>query len=264
MARADLADSEDQLVSRYIGGLTVNFQDSLNMFDPMTVSEAHQRALHVEKQFGRRGGLSSGVRSTGSYSAPFRGGVPPPTPPKQVTDPNTRTQATGSGPVTRSQNGVVRPRCFSCGEPGHRMADCHKRGNHGKGLYIDSEEAGDTGCADGEPLYDGDESLQEEFVEGDTGPLLVVRRACFSPRDMAGDNWLRNHIFQSTCTIGGKVCSLVIDPGSCENVVSQETVGKLNLSTEQHPKPYRLSWLKKGTLVTVSKRCLVSFSIGLY
>jgi hypothetical protein len=32
--------------------------------------------------------------------------------------------------------------------------------------------------------------------------------------------------------------------------------------TDQHPTPYRLEWLKKGTEVLVSKRCLVSFSIG--
>jgi hypothetical protein len=37
---------------------------------------------------------------------------------------------------------------------------------------------------------------------------------------------------------------------------------KLALETEQHPNPYRLEWLKKNIEVVVSKRCLVSFSIG--
>ncbi|XP_022855486.1 uncharacterized protein LOC111376740 [Olea europaea var. sylvestris] len=31
---------------------------------------------------------------------------------------------------------------------------------------------------------------------------------------------------------------------------------------DRHPKPYKLSWLNKGSEVTVEKRCLVSFSIG--
>jgi hypothetical protein len=55
---------------------------------------------------------------------------------------------------------------------------------------------------------------------------------------------------------------MIIDSGSCENVVSEEAVKKLQLKTDSHPKPYKLSWLKKGSEVTVDKRCLVSFSIG--
>ena len=44
--------------------------------------------------------------------------------------------------------------------------------------------------------------------------------------------------------------------------MAEEVVKKLALETEQHPTFYRLEWLKKGTEVIVSKRCLVSFSIG--
>nr|GEZ52782.1 eukaryotic translation initiation factor 3 subunit M-like [Tanacetum cinerariifolium] len=43
-----------------------------------------------------------------------------------------------------------------------------------------------------------------------------------------------------------KVCKLIIDSGSCENVISREAVDKLNLKEEKHPKPYKLSWFKKG------------------
>ena len=39
-------------------------------------------------------------------------------------------------------------------------------------------------------------------------------------------------------------------------------VEKLDLETEKHPNPYYLEWFKKGNEVIVSKRCLVSFSIG--
>jgi hypothetical protein len=45
-------------------------------------------------------------------------------------------------------------------------------------------------------------------------------------------------------------------------VVAEEVVEKLALETEKHPNPYRLEWLKKGNEVIVTKRCLVSFSIG--
>ncbi|KAK1410999.1 hypothetical protein QVD17_37542 [Tagetes erecta] len=79
---------------------------------------------------------------------------------------------------------------------------------------------------------------------------------------MDGDAWLKHNIFHSTCTVSGKVCTFVIDSGSCDNLISEEAVHKLGLKTENHPKPYKLQWLKKGGEVTVSKRALVTFSVG--
>lgn len=49
-ARNDLNESEEQLIARYICGLRVQIQDSVNLFDHVSVSAAHQRALNVEKQ----------------------------------------------------------------------------------------------------------------------------------------------------------------------------------------------------------------------
>jgi hypothetical protein len=90
----------------------------------------------------------------------------------------------------------------------------------------------------------------------------MVQRICFTPRKAKGDDRQRHNLFHSTCTIGGKVCKLVIDGGSCENVVTEEAVQKLALNIEKHPTPYCLEWLKKGNEVIVSKCCLVNFSIG--
>jgi hypothetical protein len=45
----DLSESDEQLVSCYIGGLRPQIQDTLNLFDPNIVSEAYQRALLIEK-----------------------------------------------------------------------------------------------------------------------------------------------------------------------------------------------------------------------
>ncbi|XP_059455706.1 uncharacterized protein LOC132185910 [Corylus avellana] len=58
--------------------------------------------------------------------------------------------------------------------------------------------------------------------------------------------------FQTTCTIGGKVAKLVIDPRSGMNLVSEEAVQKLGLEIERHPTPYRLEWLTKGNEPTKS------------
>lgn len=114
----------------------------------------------------------------------------------------------------------------------------------GKALLIESEEATreeETSLiCDGKPQIDEEENVELTDVEltGDVGPLLVVRRACYSPRDTEGESWLRNNIFQSTCTRGGKICRFVIDSGSCENVIAEEAVNQVGLKTEAHPAPY--------------------------
>ncbi|KAK4837490.1 hypothetical protein QYF36_005913 [Acer negundo] len=59
--------------------------------------------------------------------------------------------------------------------------------------------------------------------------MLMVRHTCLAPRTGEGE-WLRNNIFQSTCTILGKVCRFVIDGGSCENIVSVEAGGRGNMT----------------------------------
>jgi hypothetical protein len=90
----------------------------------------------------------------------------------------------------------------------------------------------------------------------------MVRRVCVTPRKVEDGDEQRHNLFHFKCAIRGKVCQLVIDSGGCENFVVEEVVKKLALETKQHPTPYRLEWLKKGTKVIVSKCCLVSFSIG--
>ena len=73
---------------------------------------------------------------------------------------------------------------------------------------------------------------------------------------------MRSNIFHTTCNIGGRICNLVIDGGSCENVISKEVVDKLGLKIEDHPHLYKLTWLKTGNDIRVSKRCMAPFQLG--
>lgn len=52
-----------------------------------------------------------------------------------------------------------------------------------------------------------------------------------------GEDWRCNNIFKSTCTAGGKVCRLVIDSKSYDNVVFEEVVHKLEFKMEKQPYP---------------------------
>nr|GFB27392.1 reverse transcriptase domain-containing protein [Tanacetum cinerariifolium] len=107
--------------------------------------------------------------------------------------------------------------------------------------------------------------LGDELVYLDHGEALVIHRVLnVAILKFVNDNsWLRNNIFRIKCTSKGKIYDMIIDGGSCENVVSTYMVEKLGMKTEAHLKPYQLTWLKKGNTVKVSKRCLVQFSIAL-
>jgi hypothetical protein len=57
---------------------------------------------------------------------------------------------------------------------------------------------------------------------------------------------------------------VIIDSGSTDNLVFTEMVEKLELKTNAHSNPYRVSWFKKGHQVMVSQQCQVEFKIGGY
>ena len=72
----------------------------------------------------------------------------------------------------------------------------------------------------GEPVFD-EGAVNDVVLEGNVGTILVVRRSCLTPKVAEEDDWLRSNIFQSTCTIFGKVYHFAIDEGSCENIISK-------------------------------------------
>ncbi|XP_023640634.1 uncharacterized protein LOC111831156, partial [Capsella rubella] len=61
-----------------------------------------------------------------------------------------------------------------------------------------------------------------------------------------------------------KVCTLIVDGGSCTNAASEEMVQKLNLKTTSHPRPYQLQWLNNKGALTVSQQVMVNLTIGKY
>ena len=78
------------------------------------------------------------------------------------------------------------------------------------------------------------------------------------------DETQRENIFHSRCLINDRVCSLIVDGGSCANVASTRVVDKLGLPTISQAKPYKLQWLSEVGEIVVNTQVLVTFSIGKY
>ncbi|GJX67976.1 putative nucleotidyltransferase, ribonuclease H [Tanacetum coccineum] len=164
-----------------------------------------------------------------------------------------QTHDVGAGPSRTKPKSV---QCFKCKGFGHISSNCPNQ----RVFTLVEENVEDE--YDIPPTFDEPHKDEhEDITYGDTGELLVIWRALHveSNRDEA---WLCNNIFHTRCTSNRKVCDVIIDSGSCENVVSESMVKKLPLTTEKHPHPYKLSWLNKGKSIQVDRRCLVNFFIG--
>ncbi|KAF7137217.1 hypothetical protein RHSIM_Rhsim07G0165900 [Rhododendron simsii] len=167
LARNDLSESQDQLVSRYIGGMREQFQDALNFYDPVSVSEAHQKALTLEKQAGRKSGFQFG-NITGSRPIPL------------VNNQTTIGKPLAAGQANRAPINSNTARCFKCGEPGHRMADCKRNERFGKGLFVDAGDNEIEQPSEEQAAQYDEDGVEEEFVQGDYGPLLRLYQAEFA------------------------------------------------------------------------------------
>jgi hypothetical protein len=74
----------------------------------------------------------------------------------------------------------------------------------------------------------------------------------------------RNSLFWTACKTKDRVCKVIVDSGSTENLVSIDMVEMLELENVVHTSPYRVLWLQKGHQVNVTKQCLVEMKIGGY
>ncbi|CAL9239482.1 unnamed protein product [Arabidopsis halleri] len=95
------------------------------------------------------------------------------------------------------------------------------------------------------------------------GELLVARRT-LSVQTKSEEQEQRENLFHTRCHVQGKVCSLIIDGGSCTNVASDIMVKKLGLKVEKHPKPYDLQWLNDSGEMKVKNQVVVPIVIGKY
>lgn len=55
---------------------------------------------------------------------------------------------------------------------------------------------------------------------------------------------------------------MIIDSGSCENIIGKDVVECLGFKAEKHPNSYTIGWIKATEKSHVIERCKVPFSIN--
>nr|XP_028965045.1 uncharacterized protein LOC114827423 [Malus domestica] len=249
----DIVESEEQTIARYLGGLHLEIGNIVQLQPYWSYNDVEKLALKVERHIKERRGSTPRFRvkefntNRASTSNTKLGPAP------KV---DTPVKTTHNQEVLASSSRPKQGRCFKCQGYGHHAVECRNR----KIVSLVKQDGEDVD-EDTNLNFDEAPRFDEEITYGDKGESLVIRRS-LNVAYVEEDNWLRNDIFHTRCTSHGKVCNVIIDGGSCEKVIVAIMVEKLNLKTVDHPRPYRLSWLRKGNEVKVNQRCLVQFSIG--
>ena len=79
-------------------------------------------------------------------------------------------------------------------------------------------------------------------------PIGVIRCTLTKVHE---DDWRRTTIFHPFIKIENHVRKVIVDNGSCVNVMSPDIVNLLGLHITPHPNSYRVSWID-ATSVPVS------------
>jgi len=162
-------------------------------------------------------------------------------------------------PTKDKDKGIVREfpkqldanRCFKCQGYGHFQDECLNR----RALTIKMIEEVDQIVI--KPSEEETEEEQEATIlTPEVSEFLVLNRVLHTMESPKEESQ-RELIFHSR-----KVCSLIIDGGSCTNVASSHLVDKLKPPIIPQPHPYSLQWLKKGNEVHVTKLALIACNIS--
>ncbi|XP_070032761.1 uncharacterized protein [Nicotiana tomentosiformis] len=234
MIKRDTREPEEQTIARYIGGLRSVISDVIRLQPYWTFNDVRKLSINIEEQQKEPKKLYSkknypNQRSTssgrgGNSKAIYRGNS---------------SNSSSKGGEKKPQGDMTRRRCFKCQGFGHVQAVCP---NRQAVMLVDEED--NSNHEDNQPTEEVNEEDEDAYVEPDEGDMLVIQRILHAEYENE-ESSQREALFPYEVYI-----------------TWQEMVTKLGLETEVHPKPYKVGWIQYGGGMKVTKRCLVSFSIG--
>ena len=156
-------------------------------------------------------------------------------------------------------------KCFKCLGRGHVASQCPTKRTiviKGQDLYSSQDESHEESHSFSDSHSDTS-SKDKTHAYAKEGSFFMIQRLLNSHQNLPLNDQRKN-IFHTRCEVSKKLCSLIIDNGSCCNCCSTTMVEKLNLTLMPHPKPYKLHWLDEDGDLKVKHQVMVKFSIGKY
>jgi hypothetical protein len=263
MIRANVEEDREATMARFLHGLNREIADVVEMQHYVELTDMVHQAIKVEEQLKRKGLARRGqpMTTTNPWKTATKRDEQLQHKPKLELSKNANSKTSTTLGNTEASSSKTRDiKCFKCQGRGHIASQCvNKRVmviNAQGELESENEEEVDD---DDMPSLEDADNEQNAVV----GDLLVAGRV-LNVQVMEEESNQRENLFQTRCFVNNKVCSVIIDGGSCTNVASTYLVEKLALTTLKHPLPYRLQWLNECGEVKVTRQVLVALSIGKY
>uniref|UniRef100_A0A1J3CPU8 CCHC-type domain-containing protein n=1 Tax=Noccaea caerulescens TaxID=107243 RepID=A0A1J3CPU8_NOCCA len=253
--RAHVEESQEATMSRFLGGLNQEIHDIVEMQNCGSLEEMLHKSILAEQQLKRK---SSARYSTESRRPSYTRDNKPVFTPKPEPKGSSFSQDKSKDSAT-STTRAREVKCYKCQGYGHYAYDCRNK----KLMIIreNGEVESEDEVIDYKPEH---KSAQEEYEAAPVMGNLLVARRLLSTQIRTEEEEQRENLFHSRCLVKGKVCSMIIDGGSCTNVASEAMVEKLDLETQKHPEQYQLEWINETGNMSVKEQVKVPLSIGNY
>jgi hypothetical protein len=129
-----------------------------------------------------------------------------------------------------------------------------------KGEWESTSDPEDDG-----PNFDEDSDHDESEIQPEEGEHnCFISLRVLSVTAETEENGQRHNLFHTRGLIKDKLCRIIVDNGSCNNIASQELVDRLGLKSRRHSSPYMMQWLNDCGALHVSHIVTVPFSVGKY
>ncbi|XP_039787907.1 uncharacterized protein LOC120654436 [Panicum virgatum] len=271
MVRCGVVEDAEDKVYRFYGGLKREIHDIVDYKSFTTTNQLFQLAMLAEKEL--QGRQQQQQQPPQSRSTTNRSYMPKSFTPKGASTavspapattpadgkPRVQEPTKSASPAARSSFGI---QCHRYQGFGHVIGECPS-----KRTYIATDDGGYISTSDAEDDTEDDppSNVGLSLSVGDAGSqqICIVHHVLSTQLGQA-DKMQRHNLFQILFVINDQRARVIIDGGSCNNLVSAVLVQKLGLATRPHKHPYHVQWLNDSGKVKVNQTARVHFSLGPY
>jgi len=127
--------------------------------------------------------------------------------------------------------------------------------------YISASDAEDDDDGDSSEAAIDDDAMFGGAATANLRSIIVQRVLCTQP-ELSQQQ--RHNLFQTFFAIQNRRARVIIDGGSCNNLVSSDLVKKFGLTTRSISHPYNLECFNNSGKAKLTKLARIHFSVGSY